>query len=606
MEKLEWMFSLLDRMSGPANKIASSLKKLDPPMKTSAQGAGLFAKGIGLIGRVFGPQAAGSVLRFAGAATNLVGKLGPLKPVLSAVGTVGAKGFSVLGKGAMLATGAIVAVAAAVAVAGVGLGVAGANFAMHFLAFKEDSVAAFKAMTGSEVAANRIFMKAAQFASVTPFKESEVVAMAQGLMTRGFKESELDNLMKGVGDVGAMLGTDKMDSVINALGKMRANGKMTSESIQMLADAGINAQLVYASLGKQLGKSRAEIDQLLASGKVTDAQGVQAAMDAIANGISGGKLGGAMEEKSRTINGLLSTLAGRPEALLAHANMEPLMVPLKDFIKLLVTNLDPESPTGHRIIALFEMIGAGVGQLFGELNGSDVGGAINKILDVLEPLFKMLMGAGKGWLTVLLAGLKAIGGSLDKLTPDQVNQLVRAMTTMGEISAVVLLVVGSLVAAVLAVPFAFVYAATQIYDEFNGLWKRLDDPSQWTQIGIDIMLGIIQGFLSMSSPFTDVFNRVTGMKDLPSALSLLTGDTPPGAGAAPTTGGSGITTPVGNAPAVAPGGVGAQHFAVQMGDINVNAAEMGDDPKGHGKAAASSFKAELAAQLGNLGLSFGG
>lgn len=610
MEKLSWMFELLDKMSGPANKIATSLKKLDPPMKSTSQGAGLFARSIGFIGRTFGPAASGAVLRFAGAATSLAQRLAPLGPVMGAVGraagAAGSAGFSILGKGAMLAAGAVAAVAVA-AVAGVGLlAVTGAKFVLSAAMFKEDSLAAFSAMSGSDEAAKRIFAKATAFASKTPFKTSEVVNMAQALMSRGFKEGELDKLMMGAGDVGALLGTEKMASVINALGKIRSNGKMTGESLEMLADAGINSQLVFASLEKQLGKTKPELVALMSAGKITDAQAIQATMDAIANGLSGGKLGGAMEKKSKTLSGIWSTFQSVPEDLMAVANVAGFMDPLKDFVKKLSELLSPESAAGKRILALIETVGGGVGELFKSLNAQDLAAAIGKVLDVVEPLVKMAMGAGKGFFGTLLKVFIELGKHMGTMTPDQITKLVEAMIVMGQISAVVLTIIVTLAAALLALPFAMIMAANAIWEELSSLADAITDPAKWQEVGISIIKGIITGMLSMSSPFSDMFNRVTGTDKMPSMIDMLTGNEAGGAAASVLPGGGGIAPAVGTAPTIGAGGVGQQQITVQTGDINVNAAEMGDDPKSHGKAAAGSFKDKLASELNNLGLSFGG
>lgn len=578
--KLEWVFSMLDRMSGPADRIFRSLNRIDNATKALGQRArdpvtGRFLKGGGVSPSAF---------------NSLAGAFGK-----------SADGSGMLAKGAGLAAAAVTGLALATVAAGAAALAAGASFAFHFLTFKEDAIAAFSAMTGSDDAAKRIFDKAVKFASVTPFKESEVVAMTQTLVTKGFKEGELDNLMKGVGDVGALLGTDKMNGVMNALGKMRSQQKLTMDSMQQLSDSGINQALVYDSLGKQLGKTRPEIERMISAGQVSDAQGIAAAMDAIKNGLSGGELGGGMAKASQTIHGLMSTLAGRPEALLAHADFEPMMGPMRDFIKLLNATLAPDTPLGHRITALFETIGKDVGEIFGILNGLDMTKVFETVLAVLEPIVKMVTSFGKGGMTVLVAAFTWLSEKITSLSPDQIDKLSRAAEVMGEAMVVTLGIIGALVLAVLAIPLAIIYAATSVWDELNAMWSEIRSDGQWKQIGVDIIVGVMDGMLSMSSPLTDMFNRITGVKDAPSAWSVLTKDAPAGdAGGAvsPTPGGSNAA--VSTSPTAPP-------VTVQMtGDIVVQGAELGDDPKAHGKAAAGSFKAELASQLGAMGLSFGG
>jgi tape measure domain-containing protein len=618
------MFELLDRMSGPAEKINKALGGVGGAIKKlggeGSGSVGLFGKGIQWVGRTFGAQAAGSVLRFSSAAVNLGEKLKPVGTAVSKIGSMGASAFSALG-GAMLTVGA------AAASVGAGLALAGGSWVAHFLTFKEDSIAAFKAMTGSKDAADRIFDKAVKFASKTPFKESDVVAMTQALATRGFKEGELDTLMKGVGDVGAMLGTEKMDSVINALGKMRANGKMTGETLQMLADAGINAQLVFDSLGKQLGKSKEQVQALMQAGKITDAQGIQAAMDAIANGMSGGKLGGAMEEKSKTITGLLSTLQGRPEAILAHANMEGLMEPFKAFLANLNDALDPDGPVAKRFTAIIEKIGNAFGELFGELNsGRDLKTTLGGVLNVIEPLVDAFGAFLKGGFKGLSAVFKPIIDVFVMLgeQPGGIEKLTTALGHWGEIMG---FLVGAIIVGVGAIVGAWLWLMTeadQLFLSLNDFWNDLAN-IDWEQLGIDIVQGLIDGLIAMTGPLGAV---VTGLSSVikdtftgdmeinsPSRVAFgwggnigqgllngLSAMTSPISTAVSALTGDGIqpATAGGGAVAAAGGSGGGNTMTFQFGDITFQVS--GKDGEEVATKAAESFKAKLGAALKQLSL----
>jgi len=512
VEKLSWMFELLDKMSGPADKIAKSLKKLDPALKTTGGQSSLFSRIIGGIGQTFGPKASGAVLRFASAAFNLGGKLGILSPAFKALGSVGA----VAGKGLLLAGTAMIGIGLAAATAVGGLAIAGGRYVASALVFKEDSLTAFEAILGSKSAADEVMAQATKFAAKTPFKTSEVVDMAKSLLTRGFKGNELDTLMKGVGDVGALLGAEKMDSVINALGKMRANGKMTGETLQMLADAGINSQLVFASLGKQLGKSKDEIEKLMAAGKITDAQGIKAAMDAIAKGLSGGELGGAMDKKSKTLSGLLSTLESVPEELVFSANMSAAIEPIKKFIELITTAMSPDSANGKRVIAMLEEVGKAVGEIFGEMNGGDVAGTFAAILNVVEPLFKAFVAFGKGAFKGIVAVLTPIIKAFEKFgkQPGGIESLTLAMASMGELVgaslAVLVVVVGAVVGALLGLitrASAIISWLWELAGEIVSFFENVD----WAALGLMIVEGLIIGLAAMAGPLG---MAVTGLGDI--------------------------------------------------------------------------------------------
>ncbi len=387
MDKLTWLFELQDRMSGPASKMERSISRLGNAMQE------------------------GKADKFAASLKTVEGSA---KKAGDATRKLADEGFSF----GQFATG----LAAAGTIAA-GLAVAGGKWMLDGLRFKEDTSAGFEAMLGSKDAADRVFKMATKFAAITPFKTSEVVGMANSLLTRGFKENELETLMKGVGDVGAMLGTDKMQSVIGALGKMRASGQVTGETMQMLADAGVNSKLVYASLATQLGKTEEQVKQMMSAGKIKDAEGIKAAMDAIAKGLSGGELGGAMDAKSKTLSGLLSTLESAPEDILFALGdkLAPMVDPIKGIIKKGIELLGPEAAGGKAIGAVFEKMGGVIGKVaerIGQIDFEKWIGKLGTIAGKAWPLVeKLFAGFGKAF------GLSDAGASLETILDKIIDRL---------------------------------------------------------------------------------------------------------------------------------------------------------------------------------------
>jgi tape measure domain-containing protein len=424
---------------------------------------------------------------------GLVGK------VAGSAGSALLKLAPTLGKGLAAVGGAMVALGVAATAAVGGLAFAGGQFIAHALVFKEDSLTAFEAILGSKAEADKVMAMATKFASKTPFKTSEVVDMAKGLLTRGFKADELEKLMMGVGDVGAALGTDKMESVISALGKMRAKGKMTGEAMEMLSDAGVSQKLVFESLAKTLGKSSAEVQKMMSAGQITDAQGVAAVMDAIAKGLSGGELGGMMEKKSKTLSGLLSTLESVPEELVFSANMDKALGPLKQFVQMLTAALSPDSANGKRIIAIVEGIGKTFGDVVGQLTGGDIAGFIGKILNLVEPLVKVFAAFGAGAFKGLASVLGAVVAKLDKMDPKTVEVLVEAFATFGMLLGGLVGVIATFIGAMLALEMAVVTFFMSIFE-----WgKSLVTEMGWSELGAAIVQGIISGVTSMFGALGD-------------------------------------------------------------------------------------------------------
>jgi len=601
-DRMTWVFELLDRMSGPADRIAKKLKVLDPALKTTGGQASAFSRAIGFIGQKFGPQATSSVLRFANATMNLGAKLRPVANVLGSVGSVAGKGLAVAGT-------AMVAIGVAAATAFAGAAVAGGRFVAHALVFKEDSLTAFEAILGSKAEAEKVMAMATKFAAKTPFQTGEVIDLAKSLLTRGFKPGELEKLMLGVGDVGAMLGTEKMDSVINALGKMRSSGKLTGETMAMLADAGINSQLVYDALGKALGKPREEVEKLMAAGKITDAQGIAATMEAISKGLSGGTLGGAMEKKSKTLSGLWSTLASIPEELVFSANMSAVIDPIKEFLKLLTAALGPDSPAGKRVVAMLEMIGKAIGELFAGFTGGDITKTLDAILNVAEPLLTVFLAYGKA----LIGGLGSVLGPvvkwLGELTkdPETLQMITDAFVTLGKAIGIALGIVIVTVGAILALEAAIaaliggfmdlsVAVGESIANAFRGLWDQLATMS-WQELGMAIVQGILNGILAMFSPAGGVmgmlgehlFNSVLGGAGGGNgAAPAPAGSVQPGAAAGSTTGA-----------AQEMGGGSSNVNNVSVPQIIINAIA-GESPEDTGRRAGESFMSQLGASLKGL------
>lgn len=510
-EQLTWIFALMDRMSGPTKAIDRALGAVNKTMKATSSGAlGSFGKLGQLFSKAMGPQIMGTVGKIGGSLRNLTTSI---KPVASELG-------SLLGTAAMGAA----AVAAAVGAAALGLGVAGGKFVLQAAVFKEDSLAAFEAILGSKSEADKVMAMATKFAAKTPFKTGEVVDMAKALATRGFKADELEKLMMGAGDVGALLGMEKMDSVINALGKMRAGGKLTGETLAMLSDAGINQKLVLGSLAKQLGKTEDQIRSMISAGQINDAQGIQATMDAIAKGLSGGQLGGAMEKKSKTLSGLFSTFESIPEELVFAANLDGAINPIKDFVKDLTAMLGPDTPAGKRVIAMLESISVMVGQAFGSMREL-LPTAIPGLLNVLEPLVAVLGAVMKGLSGSLGKALMPILDRLAKMDPKVAADSIESWVKFGEILGKVIgfiiaagifsFEVGSFLVDAATAPIrawqaltdTFVGFGTTIRSALEG-WKAQLSAMTWQDIGIAIVTGILQGIMSMFSPGSAVMAQL--------------------------------------------------------------------------------------------------
>jgi len=317
------MLRLVDQVTGPAKSVQKALGGLQSQQKAVNSTTGM-------VDRAATALTSGGLMELAdslGAVTSAFGQVGQAAAIMATPFVVG----------------------------GV-IGAAGASWAIDALAFKEGTLTAFKTMLGSEEAASRVFAKINKFAADTPFETKDVVSMAQRFVTAGFKESDLEKLMLTAGDVGARFGADKMQSTICAIAKVKVKGKLGGEALDMLADAGVGTGAILDAIGKTRGLTRDQVQKLVSAGSISADEGVAAISQAVANTLSGGKLGQATLEAGKSVTGMLSTLASRPFDLFMKANAQGAFDGFKRLLQVVIDATDPEKAGGARFVAMFQKL----------------------------------------------------------------------------------------------------------------------------------------------------------------------------------------------------------------------------------------------------------
>lgn len=330
MESLEWMLRLVDQVTGPAKAVQKAMGGIQSQQKAMSGASGGF-----------------SMKSFEGLTESL--------------------GMVAAGFGEVAAAAALAAAPFAI---GSGIAVVGGMWALDAMSFKENTLTAFKTMLGSEEAASRVFAKINKFAADTPFETKDVVSMAQRFVTAGFKESDLEKLMLTAGDVGARFGADKMQSTISAIAKVKAKGKLGGEALDMLADAGVGTGAILDAIAKTRGLTRDQVQKLVSAGGISADEGVAAISQAVANTLSGGKLGQATLEAGKSVTGMLSTLASRPFDLFMKANAKGAFDGFKRLLQVVIDATDPEKAGGARFVAMFQKL-SDAGKAFMDAISSD-------------------------------------------------------------------------------------------------------------------------------------------------------------------------------------------------------------------------------------------
>ena len=120
------------------------------------------------------------------------------------------------------------------------------------------------------------------FAKATPFKTSEVIANTQKMIAMGWEAKDIIKDMETIGDAAAATGKgdEGLNRIILALSQIKSKGKLSTEELNQLAEAGISAKRYLAEgLGYGSGDSGiAALSKDLEQGKIGSERAIQAIM----------------------------------------------------------------------------------------------------------------------------------------------------------------------------------------------------------------------------------------------------------------------------------------------------------------------------------------
>jgi len=172
----------------------------------------------------------------------------------------------------------------------------------------EQTRIAFTTLTGSSAEAQRHLEELRAFAAKTPFQFTDLTEASKRLMAYGFTASEIIPILRDVGDATAALGTGSfgIDRITRALGQMQTRGKIASQEMLQLTEAGIPA---WRLLAESMGVTTAEVQKMVEKGLIPAEQGIQAILAGMRE-----DFGGLMAQQAQTAGGALSNLVDALEA----------------------------------------------------------------------------------------------------------------------------------------------------------------------------------------------------------------------------------------------------------------------------------------------------
>lgn len=160
---------------------------------------------------------------------------------------------------------------------------------------------AFTTLLQSKEKADVLMSQMVELAAKTPFDLQGVASGARQLLAYGFAAEDITDTLTRLGNVAAGLGLNLQD-LTWLYGTTAVQGRLYTRDVMQFQSRGID---LAGELATRLGKTRAEISQMVTEGKIGFPE-VQKAIESMTN--EGGKFYNLMQEQSKTITGLISNL----------------------------------------------------------------------------------------------------------------------------------------------------------------------------------------------------------------------------------------------------------------------------------------------------------
>lgn len=251
---------------------------------------------------------------FSSAKNQVTGLIGQVKNLATEFKNTASNTGSAIEKGINKPISAVKGIATGL-LAGAGVAGAGAlfNAGMDRLSSIEDAQMSMEVMMGGDKKSAKGFMdEILAFAKTTPYAFTQLSTSAKNLFAYGMDQKDIVPTLKAIGDLSAASGkgSEGIDSLASAFGKMQVSGKASNEQLTQITEAGVPALKILAN---QAGKSVDEIRKDVSDGKVSAKEAIDGLVKGIAEGTDGvaGKtqaLGGVMEKLKQTWKGSLDSM----------------------------------------------------------------------------------------------------------------------------------------------------------------------------------------------------------------------------------------------------------------------------------------------------------
>lgn len=161
---------------------------------------------------------------------------------------------------------------------------------------------AFQTKLGSEAKAEEFLQRIYKFDEKSPFDTMQIVGITQRMMNMGWEAEGALADLEVIGDWAASMGKGEegISRVTLALGQMRQKGKLSSEEMLQLTEAGVSG---WQYLADSLGKTIPEVRKLAEDGEID----VNTAIQGIISGMQEFK-GSAAANADKTVTGIIDQM----------------------------------------------------------------------------------------------------------------------------------------------------------------------------------------------------------------------------------------------------------------------------------------------------------
>lgn len=236
-------------------------------------------------------------------------------------------------RSASLAMGAIAAGAAAAGAALVTLAGITSKVGVSYNAMLEDSLIAWEGLLKSQQKAMETQEMLQQLGAKTPFEFDGLDRVARQLEMAGLGGDQLKQRLTALGDAVSYAGRgqEELEGIGTALTQIATKGKISAEEMNQLGERGVDGWKLIAD---GMGITKKEVMELSSQGKLMAEDVLPLMFTQMEK-----SFGGAMQKKSSTFNGMMSTLKDNLKMISAELT-KPLFDKLKSSLEVALPVLD--------------------------------------------------------------------------------------------------------------------------------------------------------------------------------------------------------------------------------------------------------------------------